>query len=193
VVKHIFCFLFLLLNISNATLSQDKIRFDQLPVSTQNGFKQIAAKYHSGEVDYLSVETDLKKSGIDLSKMSIEDAVMMMFMLISNDARKDMRDMLDEMNATRLKREALRQAEELLRKEIDSLKNQTRSNYDSLKTKERINIEVIKLQQYSIQDGEIKAKENKVIFDRTAAEKHLQSVEEAIKKLQQIQSRRKPM
>jgi acyl-homoserine lactone acylase PvdQ len=193
VVKHIFCFLFLLLSISNIILSQDKIRFDQLPVSTQNGFKQIAAKCHSGEVNYLIVENGLKNSGIDFSRMNIEDAVMMMFMLIADDARKDVKDMLEEMNSARLKRSALRQAEELLKKEIDSLRNQARTKYDSIHTKENINAKLIKLQQYSIQDSEIKATEDTVTIKRTATEKHLQSVEEAINKLRQQQSRRKPM
>lgn len=193
-VKHFFCILAFLLTTAKATFCQEKLRFEQLSVSTQNGFKQIAAKYHTGEVDYRSVENDLKKSGIDFSNMPIEDAVMMMLMLVADDARKDLKKMLEEMDATRRKRAALRQAEELLKKEMDSLKNQARSPYrsDSLQTKEKINLNVMKLQQYSIQERDITAAENKVTIDRTAAEKHLQSAEESIKKLQQSQSRKKP-
>jgi hypothetical protein len=166
---------------------------DNIPPATLSGFKQIAAKHRTGVVDYLSVENELKKSGIDFSNMPIEDAVMMMFMLIADDARKDMKDMLKEMEATRQKRAALRESEELLKKEIDSLKDRARNQYrsDSLQTKENINLKLKKLQQYSIQEREIMAAENKVTTDRTVAEKHILSVEEAIKKLQQLQFRKK--
>lgn len=89
--------------------------------------------------------------------MSIEDAVMMMFMLIADDARKDMKDMLEQMEATRRKRAALRESEGLLKKEIDSLKDQANSRYrsDSLQTKENINLKLIKLQQYIIRERDI--------------------------------------
>ncbi len=187
-----FLLIFAFLSItSRAAFCQEKISFDQLPVSSQTKGLQIAAKYHTGVVDYFSVENDLKKSGIDLSGMSIEDAVMMMYMLIAEDARRDMREMLADMEATRKKRAALREAEVLLKKGIDSLKNQTRSKYDSLKAKENISLTVVKLQDYSKQEGVLMVVENKISADRAAAEKHLQSVEDEIKKLQQIQARRK--
>jgi hypothetical protein len=48
--------------------------------------------------------------GIDFSSMSVEDAVMMMYLLVSSDARRDVKEMLEEMDATRLKRRALREA-----------------------------------------------------------------------------------
>jgi hypothetical protein len=38
--------------------------------------------------------------GTDFSKMAIEDAVMLMFMLIADDSQKDTKDMLADMNAT---------------------------------------------------------------------------------------------
>lgn len=166
---------------------------DTLPVATQAAFKQIAAKYHTGVVDYSSVENELKKSGIDFSNMPIEDAVMMMFMLIADDARKDMKDMLADMEATRRKRAALRESEELLKKEIDSLKDQARNKYraDSLVIKKEINEKTVMLQQYDGQEKEFIDRENKASEEKTAAEKHLNSVEEAIKKLQQLQSRKK--
>jgi hypothetical protein len=126
--------------------------------------------------------------------MAIEDAVMMMFMLIADDARKDMKDMLEEMEATRRKRTALRASEELLKKEIDSLKDRARNQYrsDSLQTKENINLKLKKLQQYNIRERDLTTEENKITIDKTAAEKHLQAAEEQINKLQQLQSRKKP-
>ncbi len=191
-MKQFFCILVFMLTTTKAIFCQGKLSFNQLPISTQNGFNQIAAKYHSGVVEYHLVENDLKKSGIDFSTMSIEDAVMMMFMLIADDARKDMKDMLANMEATRQKRSAVREAEELLKKEIDSLKNHARSKYDSLQTKENINLKQVKLQQYSSQKREIIAVENKVLNDKAAAEKHLHSVEEALNKLQQARLKKKP-
>jgi hypothetical protein len=191
VVKHLFFIFALLSTTSMAAFCQDGKSVNQLPVSSQTQFLQIAAKYHTGVVDYLSVESELKKSGIDFGSMSVEDAVMMMFMLIADDARKDMREMLADMEATRKKRAALREAETLLKKGMDSLKNITRSKYDSLQAKENISLQVIKLQDYNKQEGVINASENKAIADRIAAEKHLQSVEDEIKKLQQVQARKK--
>ena len=40
----------------------------------------------------------------DLSGMPIEDAVMLMFMIISEDAARDTRELLEEMDATRKRR-----------------------------------------------------------------------------------------
>jgi hypothetical protein len=183
-------FLFALVQI---TFCQDKRKFEQLPISTQNGFNQIAFKYHSGKVDYGTIENDLKKSGIDLSNMSVEDAVMMMFMLISNDARKDMNDMLKDMETTRQKRSAMRQAEELMKKELDSLRNQAHDKYSSNAQLdiEKLNKKEIKLDQYRKQQKELIALENKNRVLINAAKLHLQSVEEAINKLQQSPSRKK--
>ncbi|MEI6190706.1 MAG: hypothetical protein WCP61_09830, partial [Chitinophagia bacterium] len=171
--KPFFYILVCFLTTAEPSFCQGKLKFDQLPVTTQNGFKQIASKYHSGEVDYLSVENDLKKSGIDFSKMSVEDAVMMMFMLISEDARKDMKEMLDDMEATRQKRSAMREAETLMKKEMASLRSKAGSKYDSLQTKEEINVKTIKVKEYSSREEELIAYENKIAIKRASAEKHL--------------------
>ncbi|MEI7965091.1 MAG: hypothetical protein WCH29_07955 [Chitinophagaceae bacterium] len=189
--KPFFYILVCFLTTAEPSFCQGKLKFDQLPVTTQNGFKQIASKYHSGEVDYLSVENDLKKSGIDFSKMSVEDAVMMMFMLISEDARKDMKEMLDDMEATRQKRSAMREAETLMKKEMASLRSKAGSKYDSLQTKEEINVKTIKVKEYSSREEELIAYENKIAIKRASAEKHLKSAEAAIYALQQLQTRKK--
>jgi len=191
VTKPFFYILVCFLTTAEPSFCQGKLKFDQLPVTTQNGFKQIASKYHSGEVDYLSVENDLKKSGIDFSKMSVEDAVMMMFMLISEDARKDMKEMLDDMEATRQKRSAMREAETLMKKEMASLRSKAGSKYDSLQTKEEINVKTIKVKEYSSREEELIAYENKIAIKRASAEKHLKSAEAAINALQQLQTRKK--
>ena len=189
--KPFFYILVCFLTTAEPSFCQGKLKFDQLPVTTQNGFKQIASKYHSGEVDYLSVENDLKKSGIDFSKMSVEDAVMMMFMLISEDARKDMKEMLDDMEATRQKRSAMREAETLMKKEMASLRSKAGSKYDSLQTKEEINVKTIKVKEYNSREEELIAYENKIAIKRASAEKHLKSAEAAINALQQLQARKK--
>lgn len=58
--------------------------------------------------------------------MPIEDAVMLMFSIIADDARKDMKQLLEEMEATRKKRAALRadmqQLRESLQKKEEILK-----------------------------------------------------------------------
>jgi hypothetical protein len=193
VMKYFFYLSVLLFALVQITFCQDRRKFEQLPISTQNGFNQIALKYHSGKVDYATVENDLKKSGIDYSNMSVEDAVMMMFMLISNDARKEMSEMLKDMDATRKKRSAMRQAEELMKKELDSLRNQAHNQYNSTSklAMEKLNEKEIKLDQYRKQQKEVMALENKNMELINAAKQHLQSVEEAINKLQQIQPRKK--
>ncbi len=189
--KPFFYILVCFLTTAEPSFCQGKLKFDQLPVTTQNGFKQIASKYHSGEVDYLSVENDLKRSGIDFSKMSVEDAVMMMFMLISEDARKDMKEILDDMEATRQKRSAMREAETLMKKEMASLRSKAGSKYDSLQTKEEINVKTIKVKEYNSREEELIAYENKIAIKRASAEKHLKSAEAAINALQQLQTRKK--
>jgi len=50
----------------------------------------------------------------NLQGMAIEDAVMLMMMLVSQDAEKDMQNMLDEMNKTRRQKQAVRDATDKL-------------------------------------------------------------------------------
>jgi len=114
-----------------------------------------------------------------------------MFMLISEDARKDMKEMLDDMEATRQKRSAMREAETLMKKEMASLRSKAGSKYDSLQTKEEINVKTIKVKEYSSREEELIAYENKIAIKRASAEKHLKSAEAAIYALQQLQTRKK--
>lgn len=188
--KLFFCILFFFLAVTKNTFCQGKLKVTDLPVSTQTVFKQLTEKYHNALVNYETVENDLRKNNIDFSKMPVEDAVMMMFMLISEDARKDMKEMLIEMEATRKKRDAFREAEELMKREIDSLKNQARNKYDSLsnlKTK-KLTQKELQLTQIQIQQKAIISKEYKLKESKNTIEKHLQSVEEAIKKLRKLQT-----
>ncbi len=179
---------------SAVSYCQNKQAFEKLPPSTQSSFKQIAGKYNSGPVDQRLIENDIKKSGLDLSQMSIEDAVMLLFNLIAQDARNDLSDMLKEMEATRKKRAAMREAEELMKKQMDSLRNHAQRVYDrrdSLATANAINEKQLNLQQYTIQEREIIVIENKAIEAKKSAEQHLLYAEEAIKKLRQLQSQKK--
>ena len=60
--------------------------------------------------------------GINFSNMPIEDAVMLMFGLIADDARSDTRAMLEEMRQARTKRAAMREAQDAMAKELVRLK-----------------------------------------------------------------------
>ncbi len=73
-----------------------------------------------------------KMAGIDFSKMSIEDAVMMMFMLIAEEAREDMRDMLAEMESDREARTKLRDAATKLKEELDTLEVALKAAWDAM-------------------------------------------------------------
>ena len=50
-----------------------------------------------------------RRHSIDFSELSVDDAVMLLFMLISEDARDDMKGMLQEMNETRLQRSQMKE------------------------------------------------------------------------------------
>lgn len=192
-IKYFFCTLFFIYCSSTATFCQDNLDYQKLPIATQNVFNKIASNYHTGPVQYQSVENDLKKSGIDFSRMPVEDAILMMFMLITDDARKDMKDMLKEMNANRQKKAALRQSEELLKKQRDSLKKKIETHYpsDSLVTANALYQNNILLQQNSLQQKEALISETKATAAKAVAEIHLRSAEEAILKLQQKKAGKK--
>ena len=189
-IKQIFFVFGLLVTMTTVVSGQTGLKLEQLPVATQTKFKGIAGKYRTGQVDYQSVENNLKNSGVNFSNMPIEDAVMMMFMLIAEDARNDTKDMLEEMNRTRQKKDAMREAERLMKKEIDSLRNQARSAYgaDSTIIIKKVNEKQTKLFQLNNREKEANAAELKASGNKDAVEKHLQSVELAIEKLKQRQS-----
>ena len=62
------------------------------------------------------------QGGIDFSNMPVEDAVMLMFGILAEDARSDTRAMLEEMQQLRLKRSAMREAQDEMTKELQRLK-----------------------------------------------------------------------
>jgi len=64
------------------------------------------------------VKAEVKTMEVDLSGMPVEEAVILMFMLISEDARKDMKELLADMNATLMKKSALREDIDNLRREV---------------------------------------------------------------------------
>jgi hypothetical protein len=76
---------------------------------------------------------DRKKASLDFAKMPVEDAVMMMFMLISDDAREDMHDMLTEMDTVREKKAALRDATSKMQEGLSGLEGTLRSEWDALR------------------------------------------------------------
>lgn len=84
----------------------------------------------------------------DFSKMPIEDALMAMFNLISDDARKDAKDQLDEMEQIRKQKQALRDAEEKLKAEKGQLRDarlvRLKQDKDALEAKQRNIFEKLK-------------------------------------------------
>lgn len=145
--------------------SQSTMPPASLPAGTITAFKQMASKYRTGEINVTTIEKDIKASGLDLGKMSVEDATMYLFMLMSEDARNDMKALLTEMDATRKKKEAIRTAQNEAKSKRDSLQNKLRATYN---------------QEYNT----ITAKEQQLEQQKTATEQHLKSVENAIRALQ---------
>jgi hypothetical protein len=66
------------------------------------------------------------RPSVNFSQMRIEDAVMLMFELISKDARADTRAMLSEMDQTRRKRSSMREAATMMTRELQRLKASAR-------------------------------------------------------------------
>jgi hypothetical protein len=69
---------------------------------------------------------------VDLSNMPIEDAIQMMFMLISEDARKDTKELLIDMDAIRKQKSALREATTLTKEQNALARQEARKYYDDL-------------------------------------------------------------
>lgn len=79
----------------------------KLSVSERAWLKQETAREVKANIVSEAIATQAVRSAgsaIDLSKMPIEDAVMLIYMLISEDARKDMREALTEMDQARAKK-----------------------------------------------------------------------------------------
>jgi len=69
-----------------------------------------------------SARQSLASNGIDLADMPIEDAVTMIFMLVAQDARDDLRSLLAEMDRTRQRRAALRDAVTKMKQETAAMR-----------------------------------------------------------------------
>lgn len=164
-VRLIVCLLIFSISSISIVYSQSDIKPALLPVSTKAAFKQMASKYRTGEINPTTIEKEIKASGLDLGQMSVEDAVMYMFMLISDDARNDMKALMNEMDATRKKKEDMRAAQNNAKAKQDSLRNKARATYN---------------QEFNLAS----AKEQQLEQQKTAAEHHLKSVEDAIRNLQ---------
>ena len=162
--------------------SQVRTKFEDLPVSKKTVLMNTAVTYRDSLVSYDAIAKDVKQMGLDFSKMSIEDAVMMMFMLISQDAKKDIEEQLKEMEATRQKRQRIREQEEQMKKEMDSLRNRMKNAFrsDSFALQQRS----IRLQQYIDAEKAAILSEQLIAQKKTAAEKRLASVEVAIMELE---------
>lgn len=79
-----------------------------------------------------SLNKSLNNPSIDLSKMSVEDAVMMMFMLISDDARNDLRNMLEQMAADTDRKKTLRASAQAVYNAMAALKAAISAEYSKL-------------------------------------------------------------
>jgi hypothetical protein len=87
-------------------------------------------------------KTLARKYAANVEGMAIEDAIMLMFMLIAEDARKDMREMLAEMEATRRRREALREGEAAMKEAIEEMRAAMKKQEELLATRIRARIEL---------------------------------------------------
>jgi hypothetical protein len=67
--------------------------------------------------------------GLNLAGMSVEDAVLMMMMIISQDANDDMRQMLADMQRANAQKQAQRQAIEKQKAAQAAMKNQLRQEF----------------------------------------------------------------
>src|SRR5687768_7837770 len=164
--------LILLWAIFNTSFSQ-ALKFEQLSPALQVEFKNRAATYRTTPFSYNSVEKTVKQMGLDFSSMPIEDAIMLMFQLIADDARNDMREQLEEMNATRLKRQGLREKEDLLKKELDSLRDRAREHFDSMPGNQK----QIQIRQISSEHRLTVAEEYRIIDKKKATQIRLNTVE----------------
>lgn len=191
-IKQFFCSVVLLFTITTTAFGQKSLQLNQFPAATQTQFKQIAAKHRTGPVNYTGIESELKGSGINFSNIPIEDAITMMFMLISEDAKKDMKDLMNEMEANRKKKAAMREAVNAMKRQTDSLKNRMRVAYkmDSISLTKQISDKQVKLQQFTASEKETAKVEKELVNKIAIAETHQQSIELSKKEIQLKQTKR---
>ena len=155
--------------------------FEKLDASSQQAYKNCAAGFRGKSISYAAVEKGVKSCNINFSQMPIEDAVAIMMMLISNDAKKDLQDMLNSLEATRLKRNALREADKKMKEELDSLKKRTsfKNSADSINHSKLISQKQALIAKQVNLLKQADAEYQKAETKKITAEKRVQSISEA--------------
>jgi hypothetical protein len=90
-----------------------------------------AQRLSSGQISPDAVSGDAQSACsaqsacFDISNMPVEDAVMLMMMLIDNDAEQDMRDQLTAMERERQQKQAMRAAQQQMQEQRQSMRQQS--------------------------------------------------------------------
>ena len=92
-----------------------------------------------GEVDVAALARqlrDTKQPSVDFANMSIEEAVMLLMMLVARDAAEDLKALLAEMDATRKKRREVREQLAQMKEEAAATRERLREQYSALERDE---------------------------------------------------------
>jgi len=106
-----------------------------LPPRAQAWLRQEAAREAAANI--VSEGTALaavQNSGVNFGAMPIEDAVMLMFMLVAQDADQDMQQMLSQMQQANQQKQALRRAQQQMKASQNALAGQARQEYGALQS-----------------------------------------------------------
>ena len=155
--------------------------FEKLDAKSQQAYKNCAAGFRSKTISYAAVENGVKSCNINFANMTIEDAIAIMMMLISNDAKKDLQDMLNNLEATRLKRNALREADQKMKEELDSLKkrNSFKNSADSINHSKLVSQKKASIAKQANLLKQADMDFQKAETKKITAEKRVQSISEA--------------
>ncbi|HEV2561393.1 MAG TPA: hypothetical protein VGT78_04570 [Rhizomicrobium sp.] len=120
----------------DADASAAKIRPHLTPLGAQWARAE-AQRLSSGKISPDSVTGDVQSfcggtsACFDIANMPIEDAVLMMMMLIDNDAEQDMRDQLADMQREQQQKQAMRAAQQQMRAQQQSMRQQMQNEYNA--------------------------------------------------------------
>ena len=96
-----------------------------LPTESRDILIKLAEKYSSGKVKYRKLMKDVRDT-MYLHEMSFDELIMLVLKLVAEDARNDLKQLLDFLESTRLKKQALLLEQQLLKRELSCLKKKFR-------------------------------------------------------------------
>jgi hypothetical protein len=138
--------------IINRIHAQDTTSFRKLPIASQIAIKQIVNKYRTGAVSRSMVESDLKRSPIDVENMPLDDLINLVMMLVAEDARKDLKEQAEEMKNFLKEKKAMRD-ELSLRNERDSVRNRMMREFQLDSSRRASRIKFIEMRIKSIDEA----------------------------------------